>query len=215
MERTNTKQMILDEALNLFSFKGYDGVTVKNIASAVGIKDSSLYKHFKSKQGIYDSLLEEMNHRFEKTVYLYKLPQGEIEKIAVEYGRNDLKWLKEACKAIFLFFLKDPKASRFRKMLMIEQYKSSVSAKSFRNWFTDSAIEFQSKLFSEMIKQGYFKDGPSDIIALQFYSPFYLLLCQYDTMPGKEDEAVETLMNHVEQFASVYQIKKENNNELK
>lgn len=209
MERGRTRQRIMDESLTLFSIRGYDGVTVKDIAGAVGIKDSSLYKHFKSKREIYDSLLEEMNERFEETVAVYKLPQGEIKKIAVEYGRNDLVWLKQACKAIFIFFLKDPKASRFRKMLMIEQYKNTDAALTFRGWFTDSAITFQTDLFTEMIEQGYFRSGPADIIALQFYAPFYLLLCQYDTMPGQEDDAVELLMRHVEQFASVYQIRGE------
>lgn len=207
MERRNTKQVILDEALHLFSVNGFDGVTVKDIAGAVGIKDSSLYKHFKSKQEIYDSLLHEMNTRFDETVYMYRLPQGEIKKIAAEYGRNDLIWLKEACKAVFLFFLKDPKASRFRKMLMIEQYKNRDAAKTFRNWFTDSAIRFQTALFTEMIAQGYFRAGPPDIIALHFYAPFYLLLCQYDSTPEKEAEAIELLMRHIEQFAAIYQIK--------
>lgn len=209
MEKRNTRQLILDESLNLFSVKGFDGVTVKDIAKAVGIKDSSLYKHFKSKQEIYDCLLAEMNARFDETVYLYKLPQGEIKKIAAQYGKNDLVWLKEACKAIFLFFFKDEKASRFRKMLMIEQYKDTGAAETFRSWFTDSAIQFQTELFTEMITQGYFRQGPADIIALHFYAPFYLLLCQYDSMPEKEEEAVELLMRHVEQFAAVYQIRED------
>ena len=207
MERKNTKQIISDEALNLFSTNGYDGVTVKDIAKAVGIKDSSLYKHFKSKQEIYDSLLKEMNERFDEAVSLYRLPQGEIKKVAQEYGRNDLVWLKQACKIVFLFFLNDPKASRFRKMLMIEQYKNSAAAKALRSWFMDSAIQFQTELFTEMIAQGYFRDGPADIIALQFYAPIYFLLCQYDTMPEKDGEAVEILMRHIEQFASIYQVR--------
>ena len=209
MERRDTKQVILDEALNLFSINGFDGVSVKDIAKAVGIKDSSLYKHFRSKQEIYDSLLAEMNARFDETVAVYRLPQGEIKKIAAEYGRNDLIWLKEAIKAIFLFFIKDPKASRFRRLLMIEQYRNPEAARTFQSWFTDSAIDFQTRLFTEMIARGYFRDGPADLIALQFYAPFYLLLCQYDTMPGKEDEAVEMLIRHVEQFAAVYQIRSE------
>lgn len=207
MERTNTKQMIFEEALNLFSTNGYDGVTIKDIAKAVGIKDSSLYKHFKSKQEIYDSLLEEMNERFNETVSLYRLPQGEIKKVAEEYGRNDLVWLKQACKIVFLFFLKDPKASKFRKMLTIEQYKNSSAASVLRNWFMDSALKFQTELFTEMIARGYFRDGPADIIALQFYTPFYFLLCQYDTMPEKDEQAVELLMRHIEQFASIYQVR--------
>jgi len=206
MPRTNTKQRILDVALDLFSISGYDGVTIKQIADQVGIKDSSLYKHFKSKQDIFDTLFSEMTVRFDETVSFSRLPQGEIEKVAGEYGKHDLVWLKKACETIFLFMLKDPKASKFRKMLMIEQYRNRQAADTFRSWFTDDAIRFQTDLFTEMMAQGYFRQANPRTIALQFYAPFYLLLCQYDTMPDKEDEALELLMEHIEQFAVVYQL---------
>ena len=51
------------EALNLFSVKGYDPVSVRDIAYAVGIKESSLYNHFKNKQDIFDSILREYTGR--------------------------------------------------------------------------------------------------------------------------------------------------------
>ncbi len=205
MEAIDTKSRILSAALELFSTNGYEGVSVKQIAEGVGIKDSSLYKHFKSKQEIFDTLLTQMGTRFEKTVAFYKLPQGEIAKIAQEYGKRDLIWLKKACEAIFLFFLKDEKASKFRKMLMIEQYKNPEAAKTFRSWFADEAMRFQEALFAEMMEQGYFKNAPAKVVALQFYAPFFLLLCLYDTMPEKEDEALSMLTAHVEQFARVNQ----------
>ena len=47
-----TKERITEEALTLFSTNGYQGTSVKSIADAVGIRDASLYKHFKSKQEI-------------------------------------------------------------------------------------------------------------------------------------------------------------------
>lgn len=209
MPKPNTKALILDAALDLFSTSGFEGVSVKQIAERVGIKDSSLYKHFASKREIFDTLMTRMNERFDETMALYKLPQGEIEKVAKEYGQSDLVWLKKACEAVFLFLLKDEKASRFRRMLMIEQYKNADAANTFRSWFMDDAIRFQTALFAEMIRQGYFREGPCETIALQFYAPFYLLLCQYDTMPGQEAEALASLMRHVEQFASVYQIRNE------
>ncbi len=209
MTKRNTREIILEEALNLFSVKGYQSVTVKEIAQAVGIKDSSLYKHFDSKQAIYDTLLTWMNQKFEETVTFYRLPQGEMESVAREYGRHDLIWLKKACEAVFLFFLKDPQASKFRRMLTIEQYKSDDAAKTLYNWFFNDAILFQTDLFSEMIRQGSFRAGPAQIIALQFYGPFYTLLCQYDQRPEKEAEAMALLMAHIEQFASIYQIRNE------
>ena len=60
----DTKQRILDEALTLFSEKGYANVYVADIADRVGIKAPSLYKHYKNKQAIFDAIIEEMNQRF-------------------------------------------------------------------------------------------------------------------------------------------------------
>ena len=60
-----TKEKIVDEALTLFSTKGYKGTSVKSIADAVGIKDSSLYKHFKSKRDIFDTIVIEMQNRMQ------------------------------------------------------------------------------------------------------------------------------------------------------
>ena len=54
-----TKERIIDQALDLFSRKGYDGVSVRDISGAVGIKESSLYNHFKNKQDIFDTIVEE------------------------------------------------------------------------------------------------------------------------------------------------------------
>ena len=42
----DTKERILEEALSLFSKKGFKAVTVEEIAQKVGIKAPSLYKHY-------------------------------------------------------------------------------------------------------------------------------------------------------------------------
>lgn len=52
MKQEDTKQRILDNALELFSAHGYDSVSVGEIAKAVGIKAPSLYNHFPGKQAI-------------------------------------------------------------------------------------------------------------------------------------------------------------------
>lgn len=53
-----TREKILEEALTLFSQKGYNGVSVREIAGAIGIKESSLYNHFANKQEIFDQTVE-------------------------------------------------------------------------------------------------------------------------------------------------------------
>ena len=62
----DTKEKILDEALTLFSEKGYANVYVADIAERVGIKAPSLYKHYKSKRAIFEAIIEKMNRSFEE-----------------------------------------------------------------------------------------------------------------------------------------------------
>ena len=56
MDRGNTKQEILEAALELFSVQGFEATSISQIASAVGIRKASLYSHFENKQAILDKL---------------------------------------------------------------------------------------------------------------------------------------------------------------
>ena len=58
MKRINTREIILKNALSLFAKKGYDAVSVAQIADETGIKAPSLYKHFKSKEDIFKSIIK-------------------------------------------------------------------------------------------------------------------------------------------------------------
>ena len=119
----NTKERIVEEALTLFSEYGYQGTSVKNIADAVGIKDSSLYKHFKSKKEIFDTIVKEMSVRMERMSKEYGLPdEHDMEKAAELYGSISEEGILALSEKIFLFYLKDEFASKFRRMLVIEQY---------------------------------------------------------------------------------------------
>ena len=50
----NNKEKIFHVSIDLFSKYGYDGVSIRKIASEVGIKESSIYNHYKSKESILD-----------------------------------------------------------------------------------------------------------------------------------------------------------------
>lgn len=200
----STKEKILDASLDLFSQRGYEGVSVKQIADAVGIKDSSLYKHYKSKQEIFDTLLDAMNDKFEETVISNQIPEGEARENAIMYGENDLEWLKNVVKIVFNFFYSDPYASKFRKLLMIEQYNNNKAAVTFREFFINAPLKFQEDLFREMSELGYMKAANPRVMALEFYGPLFMLLMEYDNLPEESHKAMEILMEHVEQFSTMY-----------
>ena len=74
MDRGNTKQEILEAALELFSVQGFESTSISQIACAVGIRKASLYSHFESKQALLDALVQEVLKQYEE----HSLLQGRI-----------------------------------------------------------------------------------------------------------------------------------------
>ncbi|WP_100065828.1 TetR/AcrR family transcriptional regulator [Miniphocaeibacter massiliensis] len=210
MTKRNTKEIILIESLNLFARKGYDGVSVRDIAGKVGIKQSSLYKHYKNKQDIFDNIVLKMEEKFNDISKTLELPEGDINEIARKYGGSGIDILKKISRNIFVYYLKDSYASKFRKMLNIEKYKNKDIEQIYRKVYIDIPISYQKELFNEMIFQGFMKDFDSKIMALQFYAPIFTLLNKYDGIVEKEDEALTILDKHIEQFDKLYRKEKIN-----
>ena len=78
--KRNTKEDILIAALNLFAEKGFDGVSVRDIAEEVGIRQSSLYKHYESKQDIFDNILIRMEEQYQRMTLEVRAPQGAMQE---------------------------------------------------------------------------------------------------------------------------------------
>ena len=204
-----TRERIIEEALNLFSRKGYQGTSVKNIAEAVGIRDSSLYKHFRSKEEIFSTIVEEMSRRMEKMSQALGLPgEKHMEAAAKVYGKLSVDGLLELSRKIFLFYFKDEFASRFRRMLTIEQYSDKRIYEVYRKIFMVDSITYQTALFQEMMRQRVFSEGDPAAMAMNFYAPIYFLLNKYDQMPGAEEEAMGELERHVREFCRIYNCRK-------
>ena len=58
MEKSNTREEILEAALDLFAVNGYEATSISQLADAVGIRKASLYSHFANKQDILDTVVE-------------------------------------------------------------------------------------------------------------------------------------------------------------
>ena len=197
-----TKERILHEALTLFSEKGYSAVYVGDIAAAVGIKAPSLYKHYTSKQEIFDSCVEKFYERMtqiRKGLLLPGMPQSEVS-----YKTADIGKITEFAVGLFMFYLKDDVASKFRKMLMMERYRNPELNRIYENLFLNGAVAYEEKIFSELIDSGVVKKENPHIIALRFYTPIFYLLQKYDMRPDKEEEAKRELISMVQEFCETY-----------
>lgn len=204
MARRNTKDIILFAALKLFADKGYDGVTVRDIAEAVGIMQSSLYKHYASKQEIFDTLVARMEQYFSEVSENFLLPEGDLDQTARAYATGGSAVLKEISTTIFRFYIRDERASQFRRMLTIEKYKSGAIAKIYRDTFIDAIINYQTPLFAKMVEQGYMRPVDPHMMAIHFFAPVFMFLGKYDTLRQQEAEAIGLLEKHIDQFDLIY-----------
>ena len=203
-----TKSKIVDEALTLFSKKGYKGTSVKNIADAVGIKDASLYKHFKSKQEILDTIVVTLRQRIEEMSDTLGLPSdSNLEQAVAVYATFDEEKLVAFSKKIFLFYLKDSFISRLWRMGMVEQFQNPKVYEVFRKFFIEDSITYQSALFAQLTKAKVFMDADPQVMAMNFYTPIFFLLNKYTNALNKEDEALELLEKQVREFYRIYKTK--------
>ena len=197
-----TREKILNEALILFSERGYSDVYVGDIADAVGIKAPSLYKHFKGKQEIFDSCVEVFLKRMNDTREHLMLPDA--PQSSNSYETADKEMITSFAWGLFMFYWKDEVASRFRKMLMIERYRNAELNKIFEDIFIIGAVEHEERQFAKLVNAGIIRKESPHILALRFYSPILYLFQKYDMYPEKEDEAKAELTALVDEFCRTY-----------
>lgn len=198
----STKERILNEALRLFSEKGYSDVYVSDIAEAVGIKAPSLYKHYKGKQEIFDSCVEKFYERMTQVrndLLLPDTPQSELS-----YQRVDTNQIIEFAIGLFMFYWTDEVASRFRRMLMLERYRNQDLNKIYEDLFVNGAVQHEETIFSSLITAGVIKKADSHVVALRFYTPIYYLLQKYDMHPEQVEDAKKELVSMVTEFCETY-----------
>ncbi len=200
----DTKKKILDVALTLFSEKGYGNVYVGHIAEGVGIKAPSLYKHYKSKQDIFEAILKEMRNRYDKEVSYLSITGSDSKLDANIFAEMSEDQLVKLGMGLFHFFLHDEYECKFRKMLTIEQFSNQELAQIFSNQYINEPLKYQTGLFRLILIQEQMKKEDEQIMALQFYSPIYLLLTLCDREPQREEEALQLLEKHIRQFSRMY-----------
>lgn len=200
----DTKEKIVDEALTLFSERGYANVFVADIAERVGIKAPSLYKHYKSKQAIFDAIIEEMNRRFLEEAGALNINGADASADAKVYKHISEEQLIAIGSGLFMYFLHDDYTRRFRKMLTIEQFHDRKLADVYMKQYVDDPLTYQGMLFGLMVTSGVLQTDNVDIMTLHFYAPIYMLMTICDREPEREAEAIKTLEAHIRQFNRLY-----------
>ncbi len=204
----DTKQRILLEALRLFSKRGYDAISVEQIASAVGIKAPSLYKHYKSKKDIFDAIFEDTAKRYEEFIQTISIPVTDSKQDVVVFENITAEDLVQKVKSLIEYSLHDENISKFRKMMTIEQFRSPELSKLYSDRYVNQIQNYHTDLFTKMIEAGVLKKEDPCILAMVYDAPILVMLSECDRHPEKEEECIKKLEDHVRLFYRTYSCSK-------
>ena len=97
----DTKERILETALELFAQSGYLGTSMSDIAKELGITKGALYKHYTSKQEILNSIVERMNKMDYERAEEYEMPETEPDGFAEAYLQTPIEKIRTYSMAQF------------------------------------------------------------------------------------------------------------------
>lgn len=195
----DTKENILMTALRLFAKDGYAAVSVSTIAGELGVTKGALYKHYKNKRDIFDSIVERMYQIDADRSRQYEVPQEKYELASTAYMNVSMDNIKNFALAQYEFWTMDEFASDFRKMLSLEQYRNDEMAELYSSCITAGPVEYMQVIFREMMLKGLLSEADPKQLALEFYAPLYLLINIADNSDDKAN-LLELLNNHIERF---------------
>ncbi len=191
----DTKERILATALDLFSQTGYAGTNVRELTASLGMVKSSIYKHFESKEEIWNALLDNMaayyDERFGSPDHLPPVPDSLEGLVAMTMRMVD-------------FTIHDENVIKTRKLLTIEQFRDERARALATKHFLTGLRELFTPIFDGMMDRGLLRRGDPAMLAFAYTAPISALIHLCDREPDKTDEAIAQIEAFSRYFVKVY-----------
>ena len=184
---SNRKEEILTVALHKFARDGYEAVSVSQIAGELGMTKGALYRHYKSKRDIFDSIVQRMEQQDNEQASDYDMPEDDKESMPDKYEAVSLDDFAKYSKSMFEYWTEDDFASSFRKMLSIEQFRSEEMQSLYQQYLVSGPASYVKDLFESMGITN------AKIKADRFYAVMYFYYSIYDGAEDKEKVKAELL----------------------
>lgn len=155
MGEKNTREIILMEALNLFSNKGYAAVSMRDIATVVGIRVSSIYHHFSGKQALFEALIQKATDVKEalQDVFLNALSKaGRVEEEA--FVQTGIYFLTG--------YLQNAQVEPLLKVLECERFHNEDADRVWKELVIFTPLEHEENVFRILRERGEIVDATTD-----------------------------------------------------
>ena len=191
----DTKERILNAALEMFSQNGYAGTNIRELTASLGLGKSSMYRHFESKEEIWNTLLDEMTayygERFGSPEHLPPVPDSP-------------EGLVEMTMRMVNFTVHDEQIVMTRKLLTIEQFRDERARQLATKHFLTGLTDMFTYVFSGMMDKGLLRKDDPGMLAFAYTAPISALIHLCDREPEKTEEAMAQIEAFSRHFVKVY-----------
>ncbi len=155
-----TTNKILEVSAALFARKGFDGTSLQEISDAVGIKESSLYNHFRSKEGILEALLQIFREKAPES----RPSEAELEKMLM------IMEPEEIFKNILFYFGRheNPLVENAAMVINNEKYKRAQAAETYFQCVVKEPSDYYERLIRKMSERGMIGQVDARMFAEQY-----------------------------------------------
>lgn len=191
-----TKEKILLTSLKLFAQDGYEAVSISKISGELGMAKSALYKHYKNKRDIFDSIINRMDELDYERAREYNMPEGNMDEIIKGYREISIDKIRIYTEAQFKHWTEEEFSYLFRRMLTLEQYRNQEMADLYQKYLVSGPIDYMTYLFAGITG----KKEEAKQLAIEFYGPIFLMYSLYDNK-REGDDLAKMLKKHVDRFS--------------
>ena len=191
----DTKERILAAALEMFSQKGYDGTNIRELTASLGMVKSSMYKHFESKEDIWNALLDEM-------IAYYGAHFGSQEHLPPV--PDSLEGLVRMTMQMVNFTVHDERIIMTRKVLTLEQFRDVRARELATKHFLTGLTDMFTHVFTGMMDRGLLRKDDPGMLAFAYTTPISALIHLCDREPERTEEAMKQVEAFSRHFIKTY-----------
>ena len=191
----DTKERILDAALEMFSQNGYAGTNIRELSASLGLVKSGVYKHYESKEAIWNALLDQMvayyGEHFGSPEHLPPVP-------------DSLEGLVDMTMRMVNFTVHDKRISMTRKVLTLEQFRDVRARELATKHFLTGLTDMFTHVFTGMMDKDLLRKDDPKMLAFAYTAPISALIHLCDREPEKTDEAIAQIKMFSRHFIKSY-----------
>ncbi len=193
----DTKERILAAALEMFSQNGYAGTNIRELSASLGLVKSGVYKHYTSKEAIWDALLDEMiayyGEHFGSAEHLPPVP-------------DSLDGLVDMTMQMVNFTVRDERIIMTRKVLTLEQFRDARARELATRHFLTGLTDMFTHVFTGMMERGLLREDDPKMLAFAYTAPISALIHLCDREPEKAGDAIRQVEAFSRHFIKTYGI---------